>query len=171
MQKVYKVLKKVANWTDWVAEKILIFLMGVMLLSVLVQIFYRYIFSHFIHYSLPYTEELARYVSIWIVYLGIAVGLKEGIHISFDLLYKKLSPKGQRQLYVLGRIMMLYFISVILIVGWNLLDRISSNISSAMRIPMVWAYSAPWIGSWLVLLRLLVQLLDAIFGFEGQKIN
>lgn len=171
MQQVYRILKNIADWSDRVAEKVLIFLMGAMFVTVLVQIFYRYIFVYFIGISLPYTEELARYLTIWIAYLGIAVGLKEGIHVSFDLLYDKLSSKGKRLLYIVERIMMLYFILVVLIVGWSLLGRISNNVSTAMRIPMVWAYSAPWIGSWLILLRLLVQLLGVIFGFEEQKTN
>jgi len=166
MQQVYRILKNFADWSDHVVEKILIFLMGAMFITVLVQIFYRYIFVHFFKVSLPYTEELARYLTIWIAYLGVAVGLKEGIHVSFDLLYNKLSSKGKRLLYIIERILMLYFVLVVLIVGWELLGCISNNVSAAMRIPMVWVYSAPWIGSWLILFRLLVQLLGAIFGFE-----
>lgn len=170
MKQVYRVLKGTADWTDRVTEKIMIFFMGAMLFTVLIQVFYRYIITRFIHYPLAYTEELARYLTIWIAYLGIAVGLKEGIHVSFDLIYNKLSPKSQCQLYILGRITMLYFISIILIAGWSLLGRISSNVSPAMRIPIVWVYSAPWVGGCLIALRLMVQLLGVILGFDKPKI-
>ena len=169
MQQVYRILKSIADWSDRVVEKVLIFFMGAMFITVLVQIFYRYIIVYFLRISLPYTEELARYLTIWIAYLGVAVGLKEGIHVSLDLMYNKLPFKGKRLLYIIERMMMLFFVLVVLIVGWDLLERISSNRSTAMGIPMVWAYSAPWIGSWLILLRVLVQLLGAMFGFEEQK--
>jgi TRAP-type C4-dicarboxylate transport system permease small subunit len=171
MQQVLVLIRSIADWSDRVAEKVLIFLISAMFIAVLVQIFHRYIIIHFIKFSFPYTEEFARYSTIWITYLGIAVGLKEGIHVSLDLIYTKLSSKVQRLFYIVQRIIMLYFTLVIFIAGWNFLGRISSNVSTTMRIPMIWAYSAPWIGSWLILLRLLVQLLGAIIGFEEQKTN
>jgi len=171
MQQVYRILKNIADWSDRVVEKVIVFFMGAMFITVLVQIFYRYIFVHFFKISLPYTEELARYLTIWIAYLGVAVGLKEGIHVSLDIIYNKLPFKGKRLLYIIERMLMLFFVLVLLIAGWDLLERISSNRSTAMRIPMVWAYSAPWIGSWLILLRILVQLLEAMFCFEEHKIN
>jgi len=173
MEQLYNILKSIADWTDRISEKILIFLMGTMLITVLVQIFYRYIIVHFIHYSLPYTAELARYLTIWITYLGVAICLKEGIHASLDFLYNKLMSKGYSRLllftYIFNRIIMLYFIIVILIAGWSLLGRLSSNRSAAMQIPMVWVYGAPWVGSCLVALRLVVQIIGCYFGFE--KLN
>ena len=171
MEKTYRALKTLADFTDRVVEKIMIFLMIAMFITVLAQIFHRYIIVQFIRFSFPYTDELARYLTVWIAYLGIAVGLKEGIHASFNLIFSKLSSKSQRLLYIIERILMLYFIIVIIIFGWIFLGRIYSNVSPAMQIPMVWAYSAPWIGSWLILFRLLVQLLGAIFGFDKPKTN
>ena len=166
MEKTYRALKAMADFTDRVAEKIMIYLMIAMFITVLTQVIHRYIIIKIIRFSLPYTDELARYLLVWIAYLGIALGLKEGSHASFNLMFDKLSFKGQRLLYIIERIMMLYFILVMLVFGWDLLVRISANESPSMRIPMVWVYSAPWLGSWLILFRLLVQLLGTIFGLE-----
>jgi len=171
MKELLRVLRSIVGWLDRIVEKLLIFLIFSMFITVLVQIFYRYIFSRFLNISLPYTEELARYITIWIVYLGIAIGLEEGLHVSLDLIYDKLSFNNKRLLYIVQRIMMIFFILTVLIFGWELLGRITTNKSASMRIPMTWAYSAPWIGAWLTILRLLVQLFDTLFTFDEEQTN
>ena len=168
--RIYRFLKRIADLLDRYSEKLLIILMISMFITVLIQIFYRYIVIRFTRISLPYTEELARYLLIWISYLGVAVGLNEGIHVSFDLLYDKLNISGKRFLYIVERLLMLFFILTILIAGRDLLVRLSSNVSPAMRIPIIWAYAAPWIGSWLIMVRLIVQLWGSIFYCDEYKV-
>ena len=53
----------------------------VMVIVTLAQVFFRYVIAA----PLPWSEELARYCFVCIVFLGGAIGLSRGIHLGVDL--------------------------------------------------------------------------------------
>ena len=60
---------KIAHWLENVQTYICIFLLALMSLVVIVQVFSRYIFN----FSFVWAEELVRYLMIWMVMLGSAL--------------------------------------------------------------------------------------------------
>ena len=66
-------MKKILKWLDDNIELyICVFLMSFMTLLVFVQVVMRYVFNN----SLSWSEELARYTFIWLIYIGISYGCK-----------------------------------------------------------------------------------------------
>lgn len=169
MRSLYHSLKAVADWTDRVAQKVLIGLSLAMLITILVQIFYRFVLTKFVGFSLSYTEELSRYLMIWMAYLGIAVGLTEGLHVAFDSILNCLAPRGRQVLYVITRVLMICFIYILITEGWFFIRIIWNNRSPAMQIPMWWAYLAVLVGASLTMLRLIVQTLAVVLDMEDLK--
>ena len=90
-------MKKILKWLDDNIELyICVFLMSFMTLLVFVQVVMRYVFNN----SLSWSEELARYTFIWLIYIGISYGCKLRKHIKIDAaLY--LFPKKVRPYVVL----------------------------------------------------------------------
>jgi len=70
--------------------KILWYITGVLVLATIVvvtmQIFWRYVFSN----PLSWTEQIGRYLFVWIVMMAVPVGLYRNGLYSFDLLLSKL---------------------------------------------------------------------------------
>lgn len=62
-------MKKILKWLDDNAELYLcVFLMSFMTLVTFIQVVMRKVFNN----SLSWSEELARYVFIWLIYIGIS---------------------------------------------------------------------------------------------------
>jgi len=66
-------------------------LLLVMTMVVLAQVFCRYVISA----SLPWSEELARYLMVWLTFLGAGIALKKGSHMGLDILQPLLPARAQ----------------------------------------------------------------------------
>ena len=69
-QKLYSVLSNLCG--------ILIFVMTILIFT---QVVCRYV----MHNSLTWSEELGRYLFVWITFVGLPVALKAGAHVAIDL--------------------------------------------------------------------------------------
>ncbi|BBG00130.1 MULTISPECIES: TRAP transporter small permease [Pseudonocardia] len=73
---------------EWIIGSIL----GVMLLILFSQVVARFVLGQ----SLPWSEETARYLFIWMIFTGLGAVTLRGEHIAVDALLDKLSPGGRR---------------------------------------------------------------------------
>lgn len=89
MKKVYDALAKVCNGLDKVILSISGVCLGVLTLLIFVQVVCRYIF----HNSLSWSEEIARYLEVWIVFLCGAYALGRGQHVAMDLVITHVPAK------------------------------------------------------------------------------
>jgi len=80
-------------------------LMMVMATVVTAQVVSRYVFGN----PFTWTEELARYVFVWMSMLGMAVGVKYGSHIALDILVKKLQGTPRKVLVAVNQLFILAF--------------------------------------------------------------
>ncbi len=118
---------------------VLVVLMVLMTLDVLWGVLTRYAFGS----QADWSEELARFLLIWIGLLGAAYASGQGMHLAIDLLMPKLSPANQRKLTILISAIVILFATAILIVGGARLMILTNNLgqlSAALRIPMSLVY-------------------------------
>ncbi len=126
-------MKKIRASINKIIEAILAFLMAVLTLDVLWQVFTRYVLND----PSPWSEELARFILIWVSILGAAYvsGRKE--HIAIDLLQQKSSPKNRRKIqWVIDTMIILFALFVLVIGGYNLVQITISQTSSSLQIPL-----------------------------------
>ena len=118
----------------------LIFLMAMMLIDVLWGVFTRYALGN----QASWTEELARFLLIWISILGAAYASGQKMHLSIDLLRPRLTEKGRERLSVFINFMIIFFAIAVLLVGGGRLIYITNvleQLSPALRLPMSLVYS------------------------------
>ena len=130
---------------------LLIFLMAVITLDVLWGVFTRYALGS----QAGWTEELARYLLIWIGMLGAAYAAGQKMHLAIDLLSPKLSPKTQARLAIFINLLVAGFALTAMVIGGLRLMYITHTLgqtSAAMRIPMAVVYSAIPLAGLLVVL-------------------
>ena len=78
-----------------------IFLVIILIAAVVIvamQVVTRYIFK----IPLPWSEEIARYLFLWLTWVGASYATKERKHVSIDLVYEKLPER--EQILLLGRL-------------------------------------------------------------------
>ncbi|HBT47612.1 MAG TPA: TRAP transporter small permease [Peptococcaceae bacterium] len=128
-------------------------LMFLMVVVIFVQVIARYVF----HNSLSWSEEIGRYLFIWITFLGAVIGVKERLHVGVDVAVKAMPAGVQRILVLVGNLLMIVFVVYMLQGSFKLLDLGRNQVSPATSIPMLYPYLILPLASILMLVYLLVN--------------
>ena len=131
---------KIMGMLDRFLSIALALLMTAMVGSVVWQVLSRYLFV----VPAAWTEELARFLLIWIGMLGAAYAYRQGSHLGIDLLAEKLAEIGKRRLHGIVHIVCLLFAASVLVVGGGSLVSMTWELkqySAAMGLPIAYVYS------------------------------
>ncbi|MBI2371798.1 MAG: TRAP transporter small permease [Deltaproteobacteria bacterium] len=128
----------------------MLLLMAAMTAITFLQVVARYL----MHQPFFWTEELARFLFIWITMLGMAMGVRAGGHYGFDLLARAVPSGVQRGLAVVAGLVMAAVALVLTTGGWQeaMLARLQT--ASSLPLAMVWPYLALPVGGALSLVHL-----------------
>jgi len=131
---------------------ILIGFVSVMTGVVFLQVLYRYVLTQPLHWS----EEMARYLFVWLSILGATLGLQKRGHFGLEILFRMLPQQMRRLVGFLILLLVGALVVVILVSGIELVEKTASQESPAMGIPMGWAYACLPVGAALMAFHLLV---------------
>ncbi|MBZ9630036.1 TRAP transporter small permease [Salegentibacter sp. LM13S] len=144
---------------DKILGSLLVFLMVVMVTAVSWQVFSRYILQS----SSSFTEEIARYLLIWIGILGAAFIAGQQQHLSIDILAPKLSPKNRIKLRMGINVLIILFCLLVLVIGGSnlvYLNYLLGQTSAALNIPLGAVYTVIPISGVLVIIYKVNELLN-----------
>lgn len=136
-------------------EILIVITMALMVLLIFYQVVSRYVFND----SMSWTEELARYIHIWQVWIAASFAVKKGKHIKVEM-FKDLLPHLYRRIIDFIALGLWFFVAVTLAyVGSDVILSLmeQGQVSPAMRVPMWWAYLAIPVGGLLMSIRLIQQ--------------
>ena len=85
-------------------EWAIVLLLALMVLLVFGNVVLRYAANS----GITVSEELSRWLFVWMTHLGAIVAIKEHAHLGTDMLVGRLGPKGKRACLVIGQALMLY---------------------------------------------------------------
>jgi TRAP-type C4-dicarboxylate transport system permease small subunit len=140
---------------DKIVGTFLAFLMALMTVDVLWGVITRYALGA----QASWSEELARFLLIWIGILGAAYVAGKKMHIAIELLQPSLSKKNQKKLrFLIDVLVILFSICVLVIGGFRLMyiTQTLGQLSPALRIPMSVVYSVvPFSGILIVVYKIL----------------
>jgi TRAP-type transport system small permease protein len=113
-------------------------MLAVMVALVFGNVFMRYAFNS----GFTLSEELSRWLFVWMTFLGAVVALRSNGHLGTDMLVGKLGPTGKRICMGLSLVLMLYCIGLVFkgsydqtVVNWN-------STSAVMEVSMGYFYAA-----------------------------
>lgn len=154
---------------DAFVKNLLVFLMGLMLVNVVWQVFSRYILSS----PSTFSGELARYLLIWVSLLGAAYISGKKMHLSITLLPNKLTPGARRLLYIIINLLIIAFGLLVMTIGGMRLVYITfilDQTSPALQVPLAYVYSViPVSGLLIIYYKLLDIKYLAAKGFKQQN--
>ncbi len=88
-----------------------------------------------------WTEEMARFLFIWMVMLGAMIGVRDGSHFEVDV-WPKLSFRANALLSVVSMIFVLLFALVFTWYGWKFVQFGWNQTSELADLPMAWIFIA-----------------------------
>ncbi len=124
---------------DKVLGRTLVFIMTLMVINVIWQVFSRYVLGT----PSSFTDELARFLMIWVGVLGAAYVAGRDGHVSIDVLARRGSDKNQKRLKQIVRIAIVLFCLLAMVVGGLRLVYITyllDQYSPALGLPLALVY-------------------------------
>lgn len=161
-------MKKALSFlNDHVEEYLIVLLLALMSIIIFVQVIARYVLKS----SLPWSEELARYLFVWLAYAAISYGVKLNAHIRVDVVVTLLPEKLGKLIRVLADLLFLALAIVLLFYGWKVTSFIlhSSQDTPALGIPMGVVYLAVPTGFALTAIRLIQSMARRIKDFAAER--
>ncbi len=156
MKQVSRFFNTIAVWQVSICSWGMVVTGIVMTIIILIQIFFRFV----IYKPVPWSEEAARYLMIWMGMLGSVIALRKGRHIGVTALVDILPKKVSFIVGIFVRISMAGLLGIITYYGFNLALFNYSQLSAAMEIPMMIPYMAIPVGSVMMIIDLMAELLN-----------
>lgn len=153
---------KVLSFLNKHAEEI----MCAILLSAMTIVIFAQIVLRFFGLPLSWTEEVGRYMFIWLIYVGCASAVRKRKHICVELIDLFLKERGKFVISIISNVVFMVFAGILTYFGMLVVARVSTQLSPAIRMPMSIPYSSFLVGSILMLVRL-VQ--DTVLRFHERK--
>jgi len=147
-------------------NKVLLWVIFVMTAVMFLTIFLQVIFRYTIAIPFTFSEELARYLMVWIVCIGAAAAYGEGMHIGVNVFANLLPPGGRRWLTRMVHLAVGALMAVIVYQGGRLSRLLTDQLSPAMEIRMSWPYLAVPVGAFLILVQAAALLIKDFAGGE-----
>lgn len=133
-------MRTLVKFIDKTLAMALILAMAGILLVVVWQVISRYLLKD----PASVTEELSRFLLIWIGILGAAFAYRQKVHLGFNLLVQKQSPLAQKLIMSVVELLVMVFCVAVLIIGGNALVSLTlelDQISAALGVKMGWIYT------------------------------
>ncbi len=127
MKRIARISRQINRAIEWSLAGIGL----VMVVVVAAQVFCRYVLNH----SLFWSEELARYLLVWLTFLGATVAYHRRVHPSVDMLQARMGPRAARAMTIGGYLAALFFFGVLTVYGMQFAHFVRAQISPALQIP------------------------------------
>ena len=127
----------------------------------------RYVFG----YALSWTEEVPRYLLIWISFLAAAVGVLQRDHVGFDVLFNALPKPMRRALGVALSMLILMFGWIVLRYGITFVQDFGSDLMETIPYTNYWYYPAMPVCGFLIMVFAFKVIVDEIVRPEAAAIT
>lgn len=136
-------MKKLNNLFFKLAELLLVLMLSAMVVMVFANVVLRYGFNSGIISS----EELSRFLFIWITFLGAVIAMRENAHLGLDTLVRVLPLGGKKACFAVSNVLML-ICCALMFYGTFKQHQINATTKSAVvEVPMSWVYGVGYVAS------------------------
>src|SRR3989442_6519608 len=132
-------LTRAVGWLVTSLEAYVAVLMVAMTIIVLLVVCFRYVVQR----ALPWYDEFAEFLLVWLTFYGSALAAQRGAHIGFETLTDALPPVLRRAAAIFAESVVLLVLIALWIYGWTLAQAASFDTALSIRsVRLSWIYSA-----------------------------
>ena len=159
--KVLEYFDRILDWIRLIIRYIMLVMATAIFVIILFTVFSRYLFN----YVASWSEEVPRYLLVWIAFLGAALAVDCKDHIGFDYLFNKLPGRARQILALLLNIGIALIGLIMLIYGIDFVRLFGGDWMESIPYTNIWFYIAMPISGALILLFVLRQEIQGILTF------
>ena len=156
MSVLEKLSRSINRWIE-------LFLFGLglsMSIIVAVQVFCRYVLNH----SLFWSEELARYLLVWLTFLGASVAYYRNVHPGIDVIYARMPNSIQKITAITVHLVSMTLFGIMIIFGAKFSYFVRLQISPALNLPKWLIFTIIPISGLILMLHSLTFFLNELKG-------
>jgi len=143
-------LQRFTNVLQRCTEVAIMILMAFLVVVVVASVLFRYILLS----PLTWSEEVGRYVMIWLGFLAASIAVRQGLHVGVDFVVQWVRPGIAAWLRGLARAVMIGFLLIVMGYGFILVTNLWDQWSPVLSVRMTWPYLAIPVGSLLMLIQM-----------------
>lgn len=158
----------IIKWLDENIERvILLVLLVVMSIVIVLQVFMRYVIEN----SLTWSEELARFCFVWLIYIGISYGVKKAKHIRVEALLTVFKRKGKYIINMIAYVIFLFFTTYAVYYGLSIYFAIkgTGQLAPSLGISMSIMYLGMPVGMLLSCIRIIQRMYIETKAFKNDE--
>ena len=141
---------------DRLLKFLLIFLVGLLTLSVFLQVLIRFVFK----YPLPWTEEVSRIAFVYSIFVGAVIAVREKAHLNVDFVLVVLPQGLARAIKLLGTVLVGIFLAYMTWQGVVFVRATGVQVTPVMQVPFRYLYLIIPSAGALMLLYLILGTID-----------
>ena len=147
---------------NWVVERVCVALLVLLVLDVWLGVLVRYV----IPLPLTFTEELARYLMIWMALLAVSSGIAYREHIGVEFVFGRLQAPVRRWLAVAFDVIAFLFFFALFFYGIGFTIKGFSRLTMIYAIPKGWAFMGVPLAAFMACVQLLLIGIHDFFADE-----
>lgn len=155
-------IQKVDKCLSMIENAVIILGLSAMFLILLAQVIMRYVFSH----PLTWSEEAARYIFVYVSFIGISYAYRQKGHIRMEVVVNLFPQAVRRGLEVLINLGTIALFCYMIPFSFRFIGIQAGVKATATHIPMSIVYTALPLGMALSCVRLLISSLRIVWGEE-----
>lgn len=152
-------------------QDIIYTLLGLMLAVVVILIFVGVITRYVFFYSIPWSEELSRYLFVWMIFLGAGFSVRDQSEMKVDILEQLIKGRAKRVLGVFHTVVSLIVACITMVSAYNLLAVGQKSISPNLHLPMNIVYFGEFLGFVLISIELVLRLIEPLIIKRSESTN
>lgn len=134
------------------------FLMVLALAGMVLMVFGNVVLRYGFNSGITVSEELSRWLFVWMTFLGALVAMRNHGHLGTDALVSRLPPLGKKVCFALAHLLMLYACWLLFRGAWQQTAINRGTTSAVMEVSMAWLYASGLVFAVLAALVLLLEL-------------
>ena len=160
------ILRKINNrFEEYFAATLLVIMTGL--------IFFQVLSRFILNAPLAWSEETARYIFIWLIYISAALAVKRQEHIRVEIGLILLKGKARKIGYIITDLIFLVFASFLVKDGYGLVKMLTGHgqLSPAVGFSMNYIYAIIPVGYGLMVIRLIQNIILRIKNFNIEDVE
>ncbi len=146
---------------------LVILLMAAIVLIVSLGVFFRFVLNN----SLSWTEEIAKYLLVWLSFIGSATALRKGTHIGITILSDTFKGKVKNiaEIFVSAAILTASY--YLMYYGWRFAVNAKIQTAATIDLSLFWVMVCVPVSGVLMALFILGPLIHGFFDLFGSRLG
>ncbi|RBW70944.1 TRAP transporter small permease [Bacillus taeanensis] len=110
------------------------------LIAMAVLVFGNVVLRYAFNSGITWSEEMSRFLFVWLVFLGAIAAFKDNMHLGVDIVTNMLPEKVKKIAFVISNLLVLYVLWLLLEGSWKMTLLNMSSLAPATKIPLGFVY-------------------------------